>query len=253
MENSTRPNQNQMLKLEYTDSLLIHYKTENSCESSGCYDEGICRCGRIEDAYVHSVNLSQVTESIYSQFLSSDRKAREREIRIAEILYGGEIVDKYCIYRILVINKVFDTNYWKVNICGGYYGQEVEDGTISGALLFKINDQCQTMFRLETLSQKLRYVLELEYGFLLDDVKDCQFELISIYKSHIDFKKLNQNHIKNVKMEDLSYYDPSQYLLPRGIVRGEIDNYKIVDGFHRIISSIEKKPFGVFRVIKNTI
>jgi hypothetical protein len=50
-------------------------------------------------------------------------------------------------------------------------------------------------------------------------------------------------------MEDLSHYSISNYDLPRGIVRGEIDNYKIIDGFHRIISSEDKKPFGVFRVI----
>ena len=50
-------------------------------------------------------------------------------------------------------------------------------------------------------------------------------------------------------MEDLDHYIPSKYQLPRGIVRGEIDNYKIIDGFHRIISSDDKKPFGVFRVI----
>jgi hypothetical protein len=50
-------------------------------------------------------------------------------------------------------------------------------------------------------------------------------------------------------MEDLSHYSEDKYDLPRGIVRGEIDNYKIIDGFHRIIASDDKKPFGVFRVI----
>lgn len=238
-----------MLKLDYTYSTDYDYHTEHSCESSGCYDEGICRCGHIVDTYVNSVNLSSLTEEIYSQFMPENGKTRKRESRISEILYGGEIVDKYCIYRILVINKAFDTGYWEVNTCGGYYGQEIGDVTIDASLLFKINEQCDKFFQLETLSEKLRYVLELEYGFLLDDVKDCEFELISIYKNHIDFKKLNQNHINNVKMEDLRHYAPSEYDLPRGIVRGEIDNYKIIDGFHRIISSDDKNSFVVFRVI----
>ena len=252
MVNSTKPDLN-MLKLDYTYSTNYDYHTEHSCESSGCYDEGICRCGHIVDACVNSVDLSSLTQEIYSQFMPENGKTRKRESRISEILYGGEIVDKYCIYRILVINKVFDTGYWEVNICGGYYGQEIDDVTIDASLLFKINEQCEKLFQLETLSEKLRYVLELEYGFLLDDVKDCEFELISIYKNHIDFKKLNQNHINNVKMEDLDHYNPSKYELPRGIVRGDIDNYKIIDGFHRIIASGDKKPFGVFRVIKNEI
>ena len=54
-------------------------------------------------------------------------------------------------------------------------------------------------------------------------------------------------------MEDLDHYNTSKYDLPRGIVRGEIDNYKIIDGFHRIIASDDKNSFGVFRVIKNEI
>ena len=91
-------------------------------------------------------------------------------------------------------------------------------------------------------------MVELEYGFVLDELKNCDFELITIYKNHIDFKKLNQNHIKNVKMEDLSHYSEDMYDLPRGIVRGEIDSYKIVDGFHRIIAASDKKSFEVFRI-----
>ena len=249
MANSTKQGLNKMLKLDYTHSTDYDYNTEYSCDSSGCYDEGICRCGRIEYAYVKSVNLSSLTEEIYSQFMPENVKSRKRETRISEILYGGETIDKYCIYRILVINKAFDTNNWTVNTCGGYYGDEVEDVTISISTLSSINAQCEILFQLGTLSEKLRYVLELEYGFLLDDVKDCEFELILIYKNHIDFKKLNQNHINNVKMEDLRHYAPSEYDLPRGIVRGEIDNYKIIDGFHRIIASENKKSFGVFRVI----
>jgi len=247
MENSTRLNP-KMLKLDYTYCTSYDYNTEHFCDSSGCYDEGICRCGKIKDAYVDSINLSRLTEEIYSQFITGDKKTKRRDIRISEILYGGEIVDKYCIYRILAINKAYDASYWEVNICGGYYGQEIDDVTIDVYILNIINDQCVKLFQLETLSEKLRYVLELEYGFLLDDVKDCDFELISIYKNYIDFKKLNQNHITNVKMEDLSHYDSSNYELPRGIVRGEIDNYKIIDGFHRIIAADGNIPFNVFRI-----
>lgn len=251
MENSIRQDQKEMLKNDYTYCTDYDYDTQYSCDTSGCYDEGICRCGRIENTFVKSVNLSSLTEEIYSQFMPENKKSRKRESRISEILYGGEIVDKYCIYRILVINRAFTTDVWEVNTCGGYYGDEVDSVTIDLSTLNKINSQCEKLFSLQTLSDKLKYVLELEYGHILDDIKDCEFELISIYKNHIDFKKLNQNHIKNVKMEDLSHYSISNYDLPRGIVRGELDNYKIVDGFHRIIATSDKKPFTVFRVVKN--
>jgi hypothetical protein len=78
----------------------------------------------------------------------------------------------------------------------------------------------------------------------------CLQELVPIYKNHIDFKKLNQNHIKNVKMKDLTHYATTNYILPRGVVRGTIDNYSIVDGYHRIIGSSDKIPFMVFKVKK---
>ena len=249
MVNFTKLDQSEMLKSDYTHCTEYDYDTEFRCEEAGCYEEGICRCGSIVNSYVKSVNLTTLTNEIYFQFIPEDKKVRKREKRISEILYGGETIDKYCIYRILVKNKVFIPDNWNVITCHGYYGDEIESVCVDTHLLTIVNKQCEKLFTLNTLSEKLKYVIELEYGYLLDDLKDCDFELISIYKNHIDLKKLNQNHIKNVKMEDLGHYSNDFYDLPRGIVRGEIDNYKIVDGYHRIIASSDKISFNVFRVI----
>jgi hypothetical protein len=237
-----------MLKNNYK-SPRYNYNTDYSCEKSGCYDEGICRCGRINDAHVESVDLSYLTIEIYDQLVPSDKKSKKRDTKLSNLLYGGEIVDKYCIYRILSINKVWHPDLWEVNTTGGYYGDEIDDVTLDIVTLSRVSTQCSKLFDFTTLRDKLLYVIELEYGTILDELKDCDFELITIYKNHIDFKKLNQNHIRNVKMEDLSHYCEDKYDLPRGIVRGEIDNYKIVDGFHRIIAASDKKSFEVFRII----
>lgn len=256
MVNFTKPDQNEMLKSDYTYCTDYDYDTEFRCEEAGCYEEGICRCGSIVNSYVKSVNLSTLTNEIYSQFMPEDKKSRKRENRISEILYGGEIIDKYCIYRILVKNKVFIPDNWNVVTCHGYYGDEIESVCVDTHLLTIVNKHCEKLFTLNTLSEKLKYVIELEYGYLLDDLKDCDFELISIYKNYIDFKKLNQNHIKMVKMKDLDYYSSDNYDLPRGIVREDsagwipVDNYKIVDGFHRMIAAPDRKSFQVFCIKK---
>ena len=226
-----------------------------SCETYGCNEEGlwtagICRCGKIVDEHVVSVDLSLVTDEIYDQLYSRDNKSGKRENKLSEIFYGGEKVDKYCIYRILVQNKAYGTENWRVNISSGYYGDEIEDVTMDFEMYKKIDDQCQKLKEFTTLKDKIDYVLLLEYGHLLDDLKDVDYELVAIYKNHIDFKKLNQNHIKNVKMMDLQYYSHKNYILPRGIVRGDTDNYKIIDGYHRIIASNDKIPFLVFKVKK---
>lgn len=244
-----------MLKSHY-HSPDYTYNTEYSCETFGCNQEGICRCGSIVDLEVTKIDLSYLTQEIYEQLIPSDRKSRKRDTKLSQLLYGGEVVDKYCIYRILSINKVYNPNLWEVNITGGYYGDEIDGVHLDKSVLSKIESECQKLFELESLSDKLRYVIELEYGYVLDDLQDCEFELISIYKSYIDFKKLNQNHIKMVKMEDLDHYSIDNYDLPRGIVRGDssgwvpVDNYKIVDGFHRIIAAPDKKSFQVFCVKK---
>ena len=141
------------------------YNTEYSCEESGCHEEGICRCGRIVDAHVERVDLTYLTTEIYDQLIPSDKKSKKRDTKLSELLYGGEIVDKYCIYRILSINKVWNTNLWEVNKSGGYYGDEIDSVTLDIVTLSKVSTQCSKIFEFTTLRDKLLYVIELEYGF----------------------------------------------------------------------------------------
>ena len=62
-----------MLKNDYY-APQYDYNTEYSCEESGCHVESICRCGRIIDARVESVDLSYLTNEIYDQLLTSNSK-----------------------------------------------------------------------------------------------------------------------------------------------------------------------------------
>jgi hypothetical protein len=234
-----------VLKTTY-HSPRYNYDTNFSCEESGCNDEGICRCGRISNAVVESVDLTRLTDEIWLQFTPDTEKQRRRENKIAQLLYGGETVDKYCIYRILVINKVYETSNWEVIVTGGYYGDEIESVEIDHFLAEKISEQCDHLFTLSTLADKLKFVLKLDYGYILEDIQGHDFELISIYKSEIDFKKLNQNHINLCKIEPLDFYYESQYNLPRGIIRGTTDDYRIIDGFHRILAAKDRSKFEVF-------
>jgi len=100
---------------------------------------------------------------------------------------------------------------------------------------------------LQSLSDKLKFCLNLEYGHILPELKTVDFEIISIYKTDIDFKKLNQEHIESCKQEDLTHYSSHNYSLPRGIVKRKGDTYTIVDGYHRIIAT-DQKAFEVFLV-----
>jgi len=239
-----------MLKLDYTYCIEYDYDQKYDCESNGCDVDGICRCGVIVNQRIKNIDLSLITDEIYEELFPSNTKSQKRSNKLDQLFYGGEVVDKYCIYRILAINGAWVPNNWSINIIGGYYGDEIGGVVMSDFMHDKICEQISKLKELNSLSEKIKYTLKLEYGFLIDDLSDCDFELITIYKNHIDFKKLNQNHIKRVKMQDLTHYSTTNYILPRGVVRGTIDNYSIVDGYHRIIGSSDKIPFLVFKVKK---
>ncbi len=239
-----------MLKLDYTYCIDYDFDQKYDCESSGCDVEGICRCGTIVDQRIKNIDLSLVTDEIYDELFPSNNKSQKRSNKLNQLFYGGEIVDKYCIHRILSINGAYLPNNWSINIISGYYGDEIGGVVMSDYMYDKVCQQLITLQKLNTLSEKLKYTLKLEYGFLIDEISDCDFELVAIYKNHIDFKKLNQNHIKKIKMQDLTHYSTTNYILPRGVVRGTIDHYSIVDGYHRIIGASDKIPFQVFKVKK---
>ena len=235
-----------MLQNEFTSSVNYRYDREYSCEDSGCDNEGICRCSKIYNLTIETVNIPSVVNTIFNNLQSGSRKAQKRDLKISNLLYGGEVIDKYCIDRILVSNKVYLESNWTIEVCGGYYGEEIGEIAITADLYNKIDAQINHVCNLLTLSEKLKYVIGVEYGRILPIFEGKNFELISIYKSQINFKKLNQKHIQSVKQEDLSHY--WNYSLPRGIVKKIGDDYLIIDGYHRIISC-DQKSFEVFLLI----
>ncbi len=228
-----------MLKLNY-NCVDYDYNTSRDCETSG-YCDSICRCSKIVDIKIESVNLSSLTEEIYSQLEPSSKKSKKRNLKLANLLYGGDTVDKYCINRILTAHKAWDENYWNVGVENGYYGEEIGEVTIDTGLIAKISNDVDAMYKLETLTDKIKYVVNLEYGYLNNTIANAEFELIAIFKNDIEFKKLNQNHINDIKSKDTSYYNDENYYYPKGIVKKSGNMYKIIDGFHRILTSESKK------------
>jgi len=241
-----------MLENRFNYVIDYDYEQEYSCEDSGCDQEGICRCGRIYDVTINSVDITKLTDFIYESLIDNS-KAGKRQQKLNQLFYGGEVIDKYCINRIISHYKLYETRNWNVEIEGGYYGDETGDVTMSQIVFDLVHSECQKLMELETLSEKIKLVLSLEYGYLLPDLENKDFEIVNITKSDIDFKSLNQNHIRLVNEEKelngLSHYNSSSYHLPRGVVRRFGNQFKIVDGFHRMIGYDGVNSFPIF-VIK---
>lgn len=245
---------NQTFDNNFKYNVEFNHDTVYSCLESGCYEEGICRCCSIENAEVTSVDINKLTDFLYGSVVDYASASGRRNIKLNSIFYGGALVDKYCINRILTHHKVYNTQHFEVLIEKGYYGDEIGEIQLNQKVLDIVIDDIEKIMNFDNLSDKIKYVLNLEYGYLLDNIEDMKFEVIQISKNEIDFKSLNQKHIQNTqkKLKDfeLTFYDNKNYSLPRGVVRKSGNLYKIVDGYHRIISHQSDSKFDVFCLTK---
>jgi hypothetical protein len=206
------------------------YETRYSCEESRCDD--ICRCMEIINPRVESVNISDLVDIFYDEIVPNDPVSVKRNKKIDHIFQIGdsELLDKYCIHRILTMWEVWENRLYTFEVVGGYYGDEVESVELLD--YDNILASCREVYKLNTWKEKIEFVLELEYGEVIYKIENVK--LIRIKGGELG--DLNMNHFNKIKK--LSYYNSENYLLPRGIVRKSGGGkYSIVDGYHRIKSS----------------
>lgn len=209
------------------------YYVHRDCESNGC--DSICRCGLIQNAHVVSVNVSQMVNALKDANFDSSISSK-RNSKINSVL--GNItddIDHYTIDRILRINKVFDKSNWEVQVCSGYYGQEVDDVILDDSLAQKIEVQLEEALSIINLNKRIEYLLTLEYGHILPELKDKDYKIVSVERDSIIFgSDTNKNKVAS---EDLQHYNDKNYDSIRGIVSLKSDKYRLIDGYHRCFAS----------------
>ena len=165
----------------------------------------------------------------------------------------GNAILHYCVDRILVCNKIYDTKLWTVNICDGYYGQETNGADIDVGVSQRIVENVKALKGMSDI-EMIHHVLKLEYGYILDMLK--YREKVSIIEVSTDDLIFPQNEYKSkVSDEDIGHYyerslpiavcikastgnfktvdgvrSPSEFPSPK---------YKIVDGYHRSIAAMK--------------
>lgn len=217
------------------NGVYIDYSYSYNCESYGCDEEGICRCGSIHNESVESVDVSLLVKKIYDDFFAQG-KAADRNNTINEVLYGiGKDIDIYTIDRIIRSYKIWESENWDIEIEGGYYGQETGDVTIKESIADKIEEELLTVFSLPTLKEKIEYLLKVEYGKVLPELSNCTYESIVIDKDEVIFGV--EKHLNKVMKKDLDFYADRNYSGIRGIVVKSGDKWRIVDGYHRIFTT----------------
>lgn len=185
------------------------YNTYYACHGgSSCCDNDYCRCGVIEDARVTNI-------------VAADKFVETHWNKNSDI-------EKYCIERILTNCRWYDSEYFEVQSCGGYYGEEI------GGVYFNNANVCNLLIgdllSLETDAQKVEFVLNLEYGHILDAVKDLDWSIEHISKDKIVFGQKDHYH----KLDETVVKGYADYSFPRGICRKLDTHYRVVDGYHRL-------------------
>ena len=225
------------LRNDFKYMVSYDYDTIYSCEESGCNEEGICRCGHITNTYLNKVDVSAIVTNIYSEIF--DNSISTKRNNVINSLWGiSSEIQKYTIDRILRVNKIWKPEFWNINVSGGYYGQEIDEVILIEDMVLKINSQLEMAFQIDNLSERVEYLLTLENGFILDDIKDKKYHISVIDIDDIIFS--NTEHKRKVVIEELEHYSDRNYSGIRGIVKKDGIKFKLIDGYHRL-SKTENK------------
>lgn len=219
------------LRNDFKYMVSYDYDTIFSCEESGCIEEGICRCGHITNTYLNKVHISKITQNIYSEIF--DKSISTKRNNALNSLWGiSEEIERYTIDRILRINKIWKPESWNINVSGGYYGQEIDDIVLNEDVVQILNSQLEKALEIDNLTDRVNYLLEIENGYLSDDLENSSFVVKTLNIEDIFF--INKEHLKRVEIEDLEHYSDKNYTGIRGIVKKDGPKWKVIDGYHRL-------------------
>lgn len=138
----------------------VEYNTTESRDCSAGNCAGVCRCSRITSARVKDAS------GIGPQHMKLVRLAT-KTTPLKE--YKPSRLESYCLQRLMVHHGCYAPENYEISTCGGYYGEEVSD--ISFSSLHELQMSVRELFMQQSDHEKVMYILNLEYGFIADIVK----------------------------------------------------------------------------------
>jgi len=211
------------------------YNAYRDCGAHGCDEDGICRCETLENAHVVTVDIPSIGNEIYNSIFDNSLSSK-RNSTINSMLGGiTKEIDIYTIDRILRINKSYEPTSWEVQVCSGYYGQEIDDIILKESIAIKIEDQIDKAFDIINLTKRIEYLLMLEYGSILPTLKGIQYSIQNVERDSIIFG--SDEHYRKVNTESIDYYSDKNYTGIRGIALVKDGRFRLIDGYHRSSTS----------------
>lgn len=214
----------------------VDYDSITSCHTSGCDEEGICRCGVIENAHITSINIDEMVENVVRNSLLPGKGGFTINSDYPAFVENNPIL-VYGVKKIFTLFRCYEKGLYDIEVEGGYYGQEI--GEIKFSNGEELKKALNMYIHLKTDSMRVEFILDLEYGKVLPELVDLDW---AVKDYPLDMVKYNPDNYEKTLNHNLAYLD-LESKLPNGIiVRTENkltdDNapsfVKLVDGYHRL-------------------
>lgn len=200
--------------VEYDYSSVTHCDEENNpCDY-------MHRCSTIEDARVTHTNKERLGREIIGK--------------------TDDPIIAYCADRLICTNKdIGNPENYTVHVSGGYYGEEIDD--VSYDMLGELCRLVEQMLSQKTDDDRIKFVINQEYGYLLDSLKTSKFSIEMLSPADVFIpndtyeKKLNRDLIASylqVFAENFPKAEKNSIHLrtPLFLVN---EKRKLIDGYHR--------------------
>lgn len=204
----------------------VDYDYERSQCTCNAYENlDYCRCTTIERAWVESINVNLIINKLYKKYCEEPSD-----------------INEYCFDRICSAFKIYDKDLYEVESCPGYYGEEI------GGVYFeneeKIVEAFNKILELENDIDKVKFILELEYGYLIDKVTYRNFATIEEVCTE-KIKLPQQEYFMKLSKEVIEDYKDRKLPIAVCIKKKDkfcdlFDCYILVDGYHRFIANKDR-------------
>lgn len=216
-----------------------NFDSDFHCEEFGCKEDEICRCSTISYSQITSVGFNSIVSDVYKKiFEDSTESKRNQKI---EALIGGitDEINLYTIDRIFRINRLYLGENFYAETIKGYYGEEIGPIYITESVAEKVKNQLEVAFSKDDITDRVKYLLYLEYGYILPDLRIGKFTVEMVKKEDIIFG--NKTHLEKVSNENLEFYNNKNFNLIRGVAISQGVRFRLIDGYHRCWSSSDKE------------
>jgi hypothetical protein len=198
----------------------------HSCERSGCDDEGICRCYTITDVSIYNINLVELRKIIMKRI--GNVRGKDLSFIIADT---DTEMNAYCIDRILSKYKVYTSEAWEAEWNSDYYGESVNSIKLVDSS--EIEKRIHEVIAIDEDIDKLKYVLQMEYGNILPEVDGTELVIETV--SATDVVLSSTNRANTLDKSDTTFYE--KFDLPRAVCYEKNGKYVAVDGHTRLTAN----------------